>query len=148
MRWSQMKYLVIVLAVGGALYGVGCDKPVCDCPDFPDGDTVTVGIKEKKNVYSCCKDRFEIAFNSVKEDSRCPDGFNCLAMYPVWEGTAKVSLKINGVQPVELQINKPAITSTGGHTYTLLMTDLTPHPKSGLPTDPNTYKAMIVVNRN
>lgn len=143
-----MRYIIIVLALAGTLISAGCDKPVCDCPGFPDGDTIAVGIKEKKAVYGCCEDRFEIAFSSVKEDSRCPDGFNCLAMYPVWQGTAKVSLKINGFQPLELEINKPANTKAGGHTYTLLMTDLTPHPRSGLPTDPNTYKAMIVVSRN
>jgi hypothetical protein len=145
---EAMKIIVIVLALVGALYTAGCDKPVCDCPPFPNGDTIKVGIQEKKNVYGCCKDRFEIVLISVKEDSRCPDGFNCLAMYPVWEGTAKVSVKINSVQTIELEINKPQTTNTGGHAYTLLMTDLTPHPKSGLPTDPNTYQAKIVVSRN
>lgn len=143
-----MKLVVIVMAIAGAFYSASCDKPVCDCPAFPNGDTVTVGIKEKANVYSCCDDRFVITFVNVKEDSRCPDGFNCLVMNPVWAGTAKVAVKINGLQNLELQIDKPTTINTGGHTYTLLLTDLTPHPKSGLPTDPNTYKAMIVVNRN
>lgn len=143
-----MKFIIIALAFAGALYAAGCDKPVCDCPPFPNGDTVTVGINEKANVYGCCEDRFAITFNSVKEDSRCPDGFNCIAMNPVWAGTARVWVNINSLQSVELQVNKPTVTNSGGHTYTLLLSDLTPHPKSGLPTDPNSYKAMIVVNRN
>lgn len=143
-----MKLIVIALALAGAFYAASCDKPVCDCPAFPNGDTVRVGITEKADVYGCCEDMFAITFKSVKEDSRCPDGFNCIAMNPVWEGTAKVFVNINTIQPLELQINKPTVTNAGGHTYTLLLTDLTPHPKSGLPTDPNSYEAMIVVNRN
>src|SRR5687768_12377557 len=101
-----MKFLIIMMALAGAAYSVSCSKPVCDCLPFPNGDTVAVGIKERANVYGCCDDRFALTFNGVKEDSRCPDGFNCLAMDPMWQGTAKISVRINGIQPVELEINK------------------------------------------
>lgn len=138
----------MALAIAGAFYSTSCDKPVCDCPAFPNGDTVTVSINEKVNVYNCCDDRFSITFNNVKEDSRCPEGFNCLVMNPVWAGTAKISVKINGLQNAELKIINPTVINSGGHTYTLLLTELTPYPKSGLPTDPSTYKAKVVVNRN
>ena len=143
-----MKFVVIFLALAGALVNAGCDKPVCDCPAFPNGDTVAVSIKGNVTVYNCCDDRLSMAFRSVKEDSRCPDGFNCLAMTPLWEGTARISVKINNLQTVELRINQPTVTRSGGYTYTLLLTELTPHPKSGLPTDPDSYKAEIRVNRN
>jgi len=143
-----MKFFVIFLSIAGALLQAGCDKPVCDCPAFPNGDTVIVSIKEKVSVYSCCDDRFSIYFNGVKEDSRCPDGFNCVAMNPLWEGSARISVKINSIQTVELNIHQPTTIHSGGHTYTLLLSDLTPHPKSGLPTDPNSYKAEIIVGRN
>lgn len=143
-----MKLFVIFLAIAGALLNAGCDKPVCDCPAFPNGDTVAVSIKGSVTPYNCCGDRFSIAFRSVKEDSRCPDGFNCVAMNPLWEGTARISVKINNVQTMELRINEPAVAQSGGYTYTLLLTELTPHPKSGLPTDPDSYKAAIRVNRN
>lgn len=143
-----MKILIIALAIAGAFYAEACDRPVCDCPAFPNGDTVTVAIKERADVYNCCEDRFAISFVSVKEDSRCPDGFNCIAMNPVWAGTAKVVVNVNFFEPVELEINKPSVVNRGGVAYTLLMTDLTPHPKSGLPTDPNSYTVRIVVNRN
>lgn len=144
--------IVIFLAIAGVLAMTRCDKPgneaVCDCMPFPQGDTFTVRIKEKVTVYNCCDDRFSIAFKTVKEDSRCPDGFNCLAMNPLWEGTARISIKLDNLQSAELRINEPAVVRYGGHDYTLLLTALTPHPKSGLPTDPDSYKAEIRVNRN
>ena len=143
-----MKTLVIFLAIAGALLNAGCDKPVCDCPAFPNGDTVAVSINQSITVYNCCDDRFSIAFKSVKEDSRCPDGFNCLAMNPLWEGTARISVKINNLQTTELRIHQPTVVRSGGSSYTLLLTELTPHPKSGLPTDPESYKAEIAVTRN
>jgi hypothetical protein len=148
MKTGDMKFLVIFLAIAVALLNAGCDKPVCDCPAFPNGDTVAVSIKESATVYNCCDDRFSIAFKSVKEDSRCPDGFNCIAMNPLWEGTARISVKINALQTVELRINQTTVARSGGYTYALLMTELTPHPKSGLPTDPDSYKAQIRVSRN
>ena len=67
-------------------------------------------------------------------------------MYPVWAGTAKVVVTFNN-RPVELEIWVPK-TVHDVHTYTLQLTDLTPLPKSGLPTDPNSYQAKIVVSRN
>ena len=143
-----MKFLVIFIAIAGALVYAGCDKPVCDCPAFPNGDTVAVKIKEAATVYNCCGDRLSIVFMGVKEDSRCPEGFNCIAMNPLWEGTARIAVKINAFQSVELRINQPTVTRSGSYTYTLLLTNLTPLPKSGLPTDPDSYKAEIRVNRN
>lgn len=67
-------------------------------------------------------------------------------MNPIWAGTAKVVVKLNN-RTVELEIGVPK-TVHDVHTYTLQLTDLTPHPKSGLPTDPNSYQAKIVVSRN
>ena len=124
-----MKTGVMALAIACAFYNASCDKPVCDCPAFPNGDTITVAIKEKANVYSCCNDRFAITFDNVKEDSRCPDGFNCLVMNPVWAGTARIFVKINGLQHMELQIGKPTTTNAGGHTirYCLLILHLIPN---------------------
>lgn len=144
-----MRLVIFLAAIAATLLQAGCDKKTsCDCPAFPNGDTVAVSIKEKVTVYNCCNDRFSLTFSNVKEDSRCPDGFNCLVMNPIWQGTARVVLKINTVQTVELEINKPTVVNTTGHVYTLLLNDLTPHPKSGLPTDPNSYEAKIIVNRN
>ena len=143
-----MRLFVIMMALAGAVFTGGCDKESCDCPAFPNGDTVKVTIKEKIVVYNCCKDGLAIGFNSVKEDSRCPDGFNCIAMNPVWAGTAKISIAINSLQLTELEIGKPKQINFSDHTYTLVLTDLTPHPKSGLPTDPNSYEAEIVVSRD
>src|SRR5688500_10622467 len=134
LKTGDMKIFVIFLTIAGAPLNAGCDRPACDCPAFPNGDTVAASITESATVSNCCDDRCSIAFKSVKEDSRCPDGFNCLYMNPSWEGTARILVKINNVQTAELRINQPTVTRSGGYTYTLLLTDLTPHPKSGLPT--------------
>lgn len=142
-----MRHLVIMLALAGALFTAGCDKESCDCPAFPNGDTVKVAIKKKVAVYNCCKDGLAISFNSVKEDSRCPDGFTCITT-PVWTGTAKIAVRINSLVMAELEIGRPNQINLGDHTYTLVLTDLTPHPKSGLPTDPNSYEAEIIVSRD
>jgi hypothetical protein len=86
-----------------------------------------------------------IAFDRVSEDSRCPDGAQC-----VWEGNARVRLVARnskgecaefdlntGVQPVEYQFGE----------YTIRLANLAPHPSVKGELRPSDYRATIVVSK-
>jgi len=75
-----------------------------------------------------------ITFKSVVEDSRCPEGSNC-----VWAGVAKVNLEIMGTytrpQTIELaSARNPANipTSTEFNGYTITLKEVHPYPKTDI----------------
>lgn len=80
-----------------------------------------------------------IMFTKVLEDSRCPEGVQCF-----WAGTVKLEMEItsnNETRTTGIEIGKEF--SLGGETVTV--TNVTPHPKSGLTIPQNDYVITIVV---
>ena len=80
----------------------------------------------------------KIKFLSVVEDSRCPEGVNC-----IWAGVAKIKLQLrkNGkTGEFELNTNQldKSITFEG---YEIKLAALTPYPKSGTAIKPAAYSA-------
>lgn len=86
-----------------------------------------------------------VAFDRVAEDSRCPEGAQC-----IWEGNARVRLVARnskgecaefdlntGVQPVEHQFGE----------YTIRLAGLSPHPSVKGELRPSDYRATIVVSK-
>lgn len=66
----------------------------------------------------------------------------------IWVGNARIRMRINNGLQVELRIGKKTIIHANGIVYSLLFHELTPRPKSGLPTDPAAYEATIVISGN
>ena len=97
---------------------------------------VNVG-KDKKESRS----KITIKFVSVDEDSRCPEGANCM-----WAGTAKVTVKIRRGSGAwkSLQIStgtEPSALTFEG--YELKVVTLTPSPSANSKLDPKRYVATV-----
>lgn len=91
------------------------------------------------------KDKLKLTFVSVLEDSRCPEGTNC-----VWAGNAKVQIKISkakgATKTFELNTTlQPQTIAFEG--YEIKLVDLTPTPKVNIRIDKNGYIATLSVSR-
>ncbi len=103
---------------------------------------VKLRINKQKAVYS---NDLTVKFVSVLEDSRCPEGTDC-----IWAGNAKLQLKLkqkNGEwETFELNTNleKQEIEFGG---YSVKITELTPTPKENAEIDRNSYVATFSVSK-
>lgn len=84
-----------------------------------------------------------LCFDSVLNDSRCPDGAVC-----VWEGNAEIRLKLSitgiGYQFVELNTNVLPIDTTINH-LNIALISLSPYPSLNKTIKPEDYKATLSV---
>ena len=90
--------------------------------------------------------KLKIRFVSVIEDSRCPQGVNC-----VWQGNAKARFELSGIKsrPFTVRLNtgmEPKEIEYSG--YTVRLVGITPQPKSGERINPRDYEATLVVSRS
>ncbi len=102
--------------------------------------TVKIG-RDKKDTRS----KLSVKFVSVEEDSRCPEGANC-----IWAGNARITIKVRksagAWKSFELNTGRGPETITFGG-FELKLTSLTPTPKSDAPTDKRRYIATISIMR-
>lgn len=101
---------------------------------------VKVG-KQKKFSRS----KIKIKFVSLVEDSRCPEGVNC-----VWAGNANIKVMIsqgNGAgENFEMNTNLGAKGATFGG-YAINLVSLTPTPKANVRIDKDSYTATFSIVR-
>ena len=97
---------------------------------------VSLAVKAQKTVT---RDKLTVKFLAVTEDSRCPEGVDC-----VWAGNAKVQIKVTGRRGAskifELNTNLPprAVKFEG---YEIKLVKLAPYPQAGSKNDENAYTA-------
>lgn len=89
-------------------------------------------------------DNLRITFEGVGEDSRCPEGVQCIT-----EGNARVDLEYISPDssPLGFSLNTSR-TSTRDTTlqrYIIALKALTPHPKQGSRIQPKEYSARLIV---
>lgn len=115
----------------------------------PDGRAeVRVGEEFKLGVGKSAAlkgEGLEIEFVSVGEDSRCPQGVDC-----IWEGNAKVRLRLKRARgaAVEIELNtnlEPRGSAT--HGYEVRLTNLSPYPKANEPVDKKSYVASLEIRK-
>ena len=101
---------------------------------------VKVG-KQKKFSRS----KINVKFVSLVEDSRCPEGTNC-----VWAGNAKIKVVLSspdgGSETVEMNTNLGAKGATLG-AYAVNLISLTPTPKANVRLNRNAYTATFTIAR-
>jgi hypothetical protein len=90
--------------------------------------------------------KLKIKFLSVVEDSRCPEGVNCIQA-----GTAKIQISVSkgrgAAKTFEINTDlQPNIVSFEG--YDIKFTDLVPRPKDNIRIDRNGYTATFVVSKS
>ena len=113
---------------------------------FLTADAKTVGeiklrIAQEKTVL---RTAIRIKFLSVIEDSRCPEGVNC-----IWAGVARIKIQLRKIgqttKEFELNTNQTDKTITfEGHEIKLA--NLTPYPKSGTAIKAASYSATLTVH--
>lgn len=84
-------------------------------------------------------------FVSVVEDSRCPEGVNC-----IWAGNAKISLRLRkaGQKPATFDLNTGADPRSASHLgYEVTLVRLDPHPKADAPPNKKAYVATLLVRK-
>jgi hypothetical protein len=86
-----------------------------------------------------------VVFESVLEDSRCPEGVDC-----IWSGNAKIKVR-SGKQkqtpaPVELNTGVGAKSSSYLN-YEIRLIALKPRPKADKRVQPNEYKATLIITK-
>ena len=86
--------------------------------------------------------RLSVTFIKVVEDSRCPEGANC-----IWAGNVKVRLRLrDGGRRTDREVNsnlEPTSLKLGG--LEIAFADLLPYPKVGQEIDPAAYKLKLFV---
>jgi hypothetical protein len=90
--------------------------------------------------------RLKIAFNGVPQDSRCPEGVNC-----VWSGNAEVALSLATADGRRARITlnthlNPREFDFNG--YRIKLISLTPAPRERQRLNPNRYRAVLTVTKN
>ena len=133
-----MKYLSFLLFV---LLFTGChrDSETSTEQNNPKlGDTFDLKIGESVSIKN---EQLNFQFVNVPEDSRCPEGAEC-----VWAGNAAVIIKIfNVIDTVNIYLNPKEVNY---YSYKITLLKLTPYPKIGVPQDTTQYVAQFVVIKN
>ncbi|WP_437918465.1 hypothetical protein [Sphingobacterium sp. LRF_L2] len=97
-------------------------------------DSTVIRIQEGEQFF-LADEQFNVTFSQVLEDSRCPEGVNC-----VWEGIAAVELTLTGTytRPQTVKIatynlpSKNYSSTCNFNHYTLRLLKLEPYPKERL----------------
>lgn len=103
---------------------------------------VSVQVHSEKSVPGA---GFKIKFVEMVEDSRCPEGTNC-----VWAGNAKVKIEVRGGRggSKSYEINsstQPTVINYAG--YEIKLTGLTPKPAANVRINPDKYLATFEVSK-
>lgn len=105
------------------------------------GEQQKIQIKKYKKFS---RSKLKVRFVSLVEDSRCPEGANC-----VWAGNAKIKIEIsNGRKKETFEVNTnlgPKGATFGGYAVNLI--ELKPTPKVNAKINRNSYTATFTVSR-
>ena len=86
-----------------------------------------------------------VRFDSVLEDSRCPEGVDC-----IWSGNAKIRLKPSKQKqtPATIELNTDAGAKSSPYlNYEIKLVGLKPRPKADAKVQPDEYKVTLIVTK-
>lgn len=129
-------FILFVILAGG-FASTGCNYQVISA-NFNEEFYLNFGQRAEFNDSG-----LEITFNKVLEDSRCPEGVEC-----VWEGNGKIELAVyqsgSGSEIKELNTTlEPKQTESGN--YIIWFTELQPYPKKDKKIDSEKYRIRLLV---
>lgn len=90
----------------------------------------------------------KLTFSTVMEDSRCPEGVNCIQ-----EGQVRVMLALaNGGKSMALEFARTAsqkgiVSRTLGH-FNIQLSEVSPYPKNGEKIKPEAYKLKLAISKS
>lgn len=86
-----------------------------------------------------------VMFESVLEDSRCPEGVDC-----VWSGNAKIRIRLSKQKqtPTTIELNTDVGSKSSSYlNYEIKLIALKPRPKADKAIQPDEYKAALIVTK-
>ena len=86
-----------------------------------------------------------VVFESVVEDSRCPEGVDC-----IWSGNAKIRIRSSKQKhaPAPVELNTDVGPKSSSYLdYEIKLVALKPRPKAGKPVLSNEYKAALIITK-
>ena len=103
--------------------------------------TVTIKAGQAKTES---RSKLKIKFISVIEDSRCPEGVNC-----IWAGNAKIKVEIKSSRTTKIFEFNTGMGPKGDilDGWAINLEELTPYPKNNITTDPKRYQAKFTIVR-
>jgi hypothetical protein len=84
-----------------------------------------------------------VVFESVLEDSRCPEGVDC-----IWSGNAKIRIRSSKQKhaPASIELNTHIEPKSSSYLdYEIKLVALKPRPKADKPVQKNEYKATLII---
>lgn len=87
----------------------------------------------------------KVTFERVVEDSRCPEGVNC-----IWAGNARVAVGLSGAggRPTPVELNTNVEPRQQSHLrYEVRLLGLSPRPKEGERVDEKSYVVTLLVKK-
>jgi hypothetical protein len=88
-------------------------------------------------------EQIKVGFSSVLEDSRCPEGVEC-----IWAGNARIAIKISGANndPIHIELNTNIEPRRASFLrYEIKVVGLSPYPKSNSNIDKKEYTARLII---
>jgi hypothetical protein len=86
-----------------------------------------------------------VAFESVLEDSRCPEGVDC-----IWSGNAKIRIRSSKQKqtPATTELNTDAGPKSSLYlNYEIRLVELKPRPRPNEALRPDEYKASLIITK-
>jgi len=86
-----------------------------------------------------------VVFESVLEDSRCPEGVDC-----IWSGNAKIKVRLSKQKhaPAPIELNTSVESKSSSYLdYEIKLVALKPRPKADKPVQTNEYKATLIITK-
>lgn len=129
------------LGLAALLLSASACSHVATGPSAPLGSPFRVGVGQSVRVESA---DFELGFDEVLEDSRCPADAIC-----VWPGTARLKawLRAKGEPRREIELKTFPRAPLPIDGYTVEVQALEPFPYSNVRIDPRGYVATLIVKR-
>ena len=115
----------------------GCGASSANKPVIKLGEELQLGYQQSATL---AQGGFTVTFKTLVEDSRCPEGTNC-----VWAGNAKVVITVMGTDATLNTNGSPREVSLSGYKIQLL--DVSPHPKLNQQQAPETYSINLIVTK-
>ncbi|MBP2616500.1 hypothetical protein [Chryseobacterium jejuense] len=118
-------------------------------PDEQKNDLIYLSEGENKFLLDY---KMNITFKGISEDSRCPEGVNC-----IWAGAALAQIEVMGTSTRPVLLNLASIDfparnyrqSAKFNGYTITLQEVTPYPKAGGAEElKGKYKIGISINKD
>lgn len=142
-----MKKILLFLSAFALLFFAACSPKTTGGGDTPDDNKVSefelnesfeLALGQTKKL----KDgTFMLTFAEVTQDSRCPDGVNCVRAGEIIFNLSSDSNTLSVTKKAK-QEGKALI---GG--YEVVIAEAMPYPQSGVPKDPNAYVLRLMVRK-